>query len=92
MIKHVSREIVNLNIDEHNELLIDNVKVAMLLNNLLFNAYVINPEYFKNKNLDDAKANIEELLTMSVDIRINCIKETSNNVLKDILIQNLDFQ
>jgi preprotein translocase subunit SecA len=92
MIKYVAREIVNLNKDENNESIIENSKVTMLLNNVLFNSNVLNLEYFKNRTLDDAKIIIEELLKMSIDIRLDCLKENSNNIIKDILIQNLDFQ
>jgi preprotein translocase subunit SecA len=93
MVKHVAREIINLNIDPHNNNLVDGAKIAMLLNRMLFNQDLISQEYFKKRTLDDAKAIIEEIIKMSIDIKIEKLgPEQSKRILKDILLQNLDFQ
>jgi hypothetical protein len=93
MVQYVAREIVNLNIDEENNSYVNPVKIANLLNRMIFNGDVVSPDYFKLKSLDDAIAIISEIIKMSIDIRVDELgSEQSKRILRDILLQNLDFQ
>jgi hypothetical protein len=93
MVNQIAREIINLNISAKNENLVDPFKISNLLNRMVFNQNYISPTYFYNKTLDDAKAIIIEIFNMSVDIRVELLGiEQSKRVLKDIILQNLDFQ
>jgi hypothetical protein len=93
MVNQIAREIVNLNISEKNENLVDPIKLSILLNKMIFNQNYISPSYFYNKTLDDAKAIIIEIFNMSIDIRVDLLgQEQSARILKDIILQNLDYQ
>jgi preprotein translocase subunit SecA len=92
MVEHVSREIINLNISAKNENLIDPIKVATLINKMIFGQDYVSEKYFYGKTLDDAKAIISEIFKMSIDLRVEALgTEQASKILKDIIIQNLDF-
>lgn len=93
MVGTVAKDIVNLFKLQNNETYVDSEKITFALNSKIFNTNLISPETFKNKTLDESKKIITDILNLSIDKRIELLgQEQAKNVLKDILIQNLDFQ
>jgi preprotein translocase subunit SecA len=93
MVNAVAKDIVNLFKLPNNETYVDHEKLVFALNSRIFNANIISPETFKGKTLDESKKIITDILNLSIDKRLELIgSEQAKNVLKDILIQNLDFQ
>jgi preprotein translocase subunit SecA len=93
MIKTVVKDLVNLFKLQDNELFVDPVRLAFALNNKILNVNLISSDVFKDRNVNDCKEIISNILNLTIDKRLELLgEEQAKNILKDILIQNLDFQ
>ncbi|MDR2557293.1 MAG: preprotein translocase subunit SecA [Mycoplasmataceae bacterium] len=93
MCENTAKEIIKINVDQQNNIYVESEKVANILNNIIFNSNVINPNFFTEKPLAQCEAIVSEIIKLSVNARIDALgDEQSARVLKQILVQNLDFQ
>jgi preprotein translocase subunit SecA len=93
MAKNMASDIVSLFKSPKNEAYVESTKLAHALNTKILNANLISPNIFEEKTLTEATNIITEILKLSIDIRIRLLKGSqSNNILRDLMIQNLDFQ
>jgi preprotein translocase subunit SecA len=93
MVDVVAKDIVKLFVLPNNEMYVDDNRIAFALNSKVLNTNLISPETFKNKNVNESEEIITNIINLSIDKRIELLGlEQSKNILKDILIQNLDFQ
>ncbi|GMO15280.1 MAG: preprotein translocase subunit SecA [Mycoplasmoidaceae bacterium] len=92
MAEHAAKEMVALNISEKNNNLVDPNRLAIILNKMIFGQDYVSDQFFYGRSLDDAEAIVSEIIKMSIDLRVGALgDEQSTNILKDIIIQNLDF-
>jgi preprotein translocase subunit SecA len=93
MAKTVSNDVVRLYKSPKNERYVNSEPLVQALNTKLFNAMLISPNYLHEKTIDQAEAIINEILKISIAKRIEMLGvEQSKTMLRDLLIQNLDFQ
>jgi hypothetical protein len=89
----VARDLVNLFKSEKNGVYVDPERLVTALNTKLLNANLISPDFFRETTLDDARNILHEILSLSIDKRIEMLGgKQSLNMIRDIMIQNLDFQ
>jgi hypothetical protein len=89
----VARDLVNLFKSEKNGVYVDPDRLTTALNTKLLNANLISPDFFRETNLEDARIILDEILVLSIDKRIEMLGgKQSLSMIRDILIQNLDFQ
>lgn len=93
MARTVAKDLSSMFKSPKNEIYVDHEKLANALNTKLFNTNLISPDYFREKTTIEAEEIIFELLTLSVDTRIRMLGgEKSTGMIRDMMIQNLDFQ
>jgi preprotein translocase subunit SecA len=93
MAKNMATDIVSLFKSPKNEVYVDGARLAQALNTKVLNANLISPNIFEEKTLPEAANIITEILKLSIDTRIELLKGSqSNNMIRDLMIQNLDFQ
>jgi preprotein translocase subunit SecA len=93
MAKTVTKDLIQLFKSEKNELYVDADKLVQALNTKILNAALISPDFLREKTLDQAEIIITEILKISVAKRIEMLGlEQSKSMLRDLLIQNLDYQ
>jgi hypothetical protein len=92
MVNTLAKDVVELFKIPNNEIYVDADKITFAINSRIFNTNLISPEIFKEKTLDQAKKIITDVLNLTIDKRVELLGDQARNILKDILIQNLDFQ
>jgi preprotein translocase subunit SecA len=95
MAKSVAKDICKMFKSTSNELYVDNVKLADSLNKNIFNANIINPEFFKEKTIEEATLIVTKILDLSIETRIKLLNgnnNQANSIVRDMMIQNLDYQ
>jgi preprotein translocase subunit SecA len=91
MTRAVAKEIASKNIDAANDVYVDAVKVANMLNYRFLQAQMIKPTYFNECSVENATDKIENILNVIVSTRLQSLGLNANNIIKDIMIQNFDY-
>ncbi|GHU31037.1 hypothetical protein FACS1894166_01750 [Bacilli bacterium] len=93
MARTVAKDLSSMFKSTQNEVYVDHEALANALNTKLFNTNLISPTYFQEKTTVESEEIIFELLTLSVDTRIRMLGgDRATGMIRDMMIQNLDFQ
>jgi hypothetical protein len=92
MARHLARSMAESFINKQDNIFIEKEKIAQAINMRILNANIIAPNIFNNKNLEEATEIITEIIKISIDKRISKLgQDQAARILKDIIIQNLDY-
>ncbi len=93
MVNTVAHDIARLYKNPDNEVHINANKVAETINMKVFGAPIITYHFFENKTIEQGEKIIFEILWLSIQNRIKMLKEeAAKNIIRDIMVQCLDFQ
>lgn len=93
MAKHVASDITQIFIDKKNPNFVNSIELVNSLNKRLLFADILPANLFENLMIKDVEHKIEKLILSSIIVRIESMdKEHANNILRSIMIQNLDNQ
>ncbi|MDR0739929.1 MAG: preprotein translocase subunit SecA [Mycoplasmataceae bacterium] len=88
----VAKDIVSLFKLPSNETYVDATKLTQAINARVLNANLLSPDIFDNKTVIDAIKIFTKILELSIDTRVKMIGDNAKNIIKTMMIQNLDFQ
>jgi preprotein translocase subunit SecA len=88
----VAKDFVNLFKSPTNELYVDGEKLTQALNGKILNANLISPNVFENKTLADGIKITSAILNLSIETRVSMLGANNKNIIRTLMIQNLDFQ
>jgi len=93
MAKIVAKDLASLFPLDKNPAYVDPEKLTNALNLKLLNGQIISPEIFNDKLIEEAYEIIYQIICLSIDKRVETIgSDQANKMLKEIMIQNLDYQ
>jgi preprotein translocase subunit SecA len=91
MCKHFVSDLCANSLNAENEMYVDENKIVQFLNMRLFNANLLKPDFLQKHTVDDAERIITHMLELSVKKRLELLGEKAKNIVKDIMIQNFDY-